>query len=306
MPFEHLHNDYLLKSGNAVWDDGIARFVRDSATVVSSWLADVDQMHCLPQFVDRFRSWIGESQNNNFAGLDSFPYAFATLGVTQSLDAYHYWVKSQSLRLRMLPGEYPYNLDVVAGFDRERDWIGTDPLSKGDAVIISVPFSATGNLPQGLDDLMDQCYAHTIPVFIDAAWFGTCGGIDIDLSHPAIVTVAFSTSKGLNCGNWRSGVAFSRIVYPVLQVQNQWNHSVHFNNRMGLLLLNNFGPDYIYNRYRNAQIKTCEAYGLTASSSIHIGIGDSNWEPFARGGGHYRINLRRAVKDMFKHGQVKE
>lgn len=305
MPFEHLHGEYLLTSGNAVWDDGIAKFVRNSSPIITSWLADVDQMHCIPQFIERFRLWIGESRNNKFTGIDSFPYAFATLGVTQALDAFHYWTKSKGLRLRLLPGEYPYNLDVVAGFDRNRDWIGTDPLAPGDAVIISVPFSGTGNVPNNLINILDECELYQIPVLIDAAWFGTCGGIDIDLSHTAIVTAAFSTSKGLNCGNWRAGVAFSRIAYPVLQIQNQWDHSVHFNNRIGLLLLDNFGPDYIYDRYRAAQIKTCEAYGLTPSCSIHVGLGDPSWKPFERGGGYYRINLRRAVKDMFKYNKVR-
>lgn len=305
MPFDHLRNDYLLTSGNAIWDDGIAQFVRKSSPIVAEWLGDVDQMHCIPRFIDRFRSWVSESRNNQFAGLESFLHAFATLGVTQALDAYHYWIKAKGLRLRMLPGEYPYNLDVISGFDKQRDWVGLEPLSKGDALIISVPFSATGNLPIGLTDLLDQCESLEIPVLIDCAWFGTCGGINVDLSHPAIVTAAFSTSKGLNCGNWRAGVAFSRVAYPVLQIQNQWDHSVHFNNRMGLLLLDNFSPDYVYDRYRAAQIQTCAVYGLIPSCSVHIGLGDPTWSNFDRGGNQYRINLRRAVKDMFKRGSVK-
>ena len=305
MPFEHLHGNYLLTAGNAVWDDGIARFVKDSSDVINTWLDDVDQMHCIPQFIDRFRSWVSESRNNRFTGLEYFPHAFSTLGVTQALDTFHYWTKANDLRLRMLPGEYPYNIDVIAGFDRDRDWIGADPLQKGDAAIISVPFSATGNKPTDLETILNDCDRLGIPVLIDAAWFGTCGGINVDLSHPAIQTVAFSTSKGLNCGNWRAGVAFSRIDYPVLRVQNSWNHSVHFNNRMGLLLLDNFNPDYIYDRYREAQIKTCSVYGLTPSCSIHIGLGDDQWSFFSRGGSHYRVNLRRAVKDMFKYNEVK-
>lgn len=307
MPFEHLHNDYLLNTGNAVWDEsGIAQFIKQSAPIVESWLGDVDQMMCTPQFISRFQSWIGESELNRFTGLDSFPHVYAALGATQTLDSYHYWIKTQGLRLRLMPGEYPYNLDISCGFDRDRDWIGADPLATGDAVLISVPFSATGNRPEGLDDLLDQCERLKIPVLIDCAWFGTCGGIDIDLSHPAIVTAAFSTGKALNCGLWRSGVAFTKIEYPALKVQNQWNHSVHFNNRMSLLMLDNFGPDYMYKRYREAQIKTCEVYGLTPSCSVHIGIGDPSWEPFARGGGHYRVNLRRAIRNMFERGRVRQ
>ena len=102
-------------------------------------------------------------------------------------------------------------------------------------------------------EMFDQAYQLNVPVFVDMAWFGTCKGIDIDLSHPAIQEVAFSTTKGLCTGNYRSGIRFSRhgtIEYDSdkrkdrLALQADWSHGCHLNARISLELMHNFSPDH--------------------------------------------------------------
>ena len=51
-------------------------------------------------------------------------------------------------------------------------------------------------------------------MLVDCAWFGTCFDIDINLDEP-IQMVAFSTTKGLSCGNWRSGITFHVLTKAV-------------------------------------------------------------------------------------------
>jgi hypothetical protein len=84
-----------------------------------------------------------------------------------------------------------------------------------------------------MESMLDEAYELRIPVFVDMAWFGTCKNIDIDLSHPAIEEVAFSTTKGLCTGDYRSGIRFSHhgiIDYTSqarkdrLALQSDWSH----------------------------------------------------------------------------------
>ena len=35
--------------------------------------------------------------------------------------------------------------------------------------------------------------------------------LEADLNRDCVKMVAFSTTKGLSCGNWRSGIVFSRL-----------------------------------------------------------------------------------------------
>ena len=66
-------------------------------------------------------------------GLDTFNYRFPSVGVTQSLDEFHYFIFEHGLKLRMFKGEYPYNRDVHP-FEWN-DFIDNRPLEKGDAVV---------------------------------------------------------------------------------------------------------------------------------------------------------------------------
>ena len=61
------------------------------------------------------------------------------------------------------------------------------------------------------------------------AWFGTCWSIHVKLDRHCIKQVAFSTTKGLSCGNWRSGIVFSKIDFGSLAVQTEWQHGIHLN-----------------------------------------------------------------------------
>ena len=212
--------------------------------------------------------------------------------------------------MRMFRGEYPYNRDVHPW--SYEDFIDDKPLEKGDAVIISCPFSGTGSVHQKMLEMFDEAYQLNVPVFVDMAWFGTCKGIDIDLSHPAIQEVAFSTTKGLCTGNYRSGIRFSRhgtIEYDSdkrkdrLALQADWSHGCHLNARISLELMNNFSPDHQWNKYNKAQQQVCEAYALTPSNCIHIALGDRQWEQFHRDKLYNRVNIGRAVKRVYEQKQ---
>lgn len=293
---DHLFDSYLGRTGNGVWDHQIAKYVQER---IGDWVQDIDGLHCREEFIDEFQRWIESSTLNRFTELHTFDHRYATLGATQALDSFHYEAKASGGRIKLLWGEYPYNYDVA-----DEASYGDD-LVKGDWLIMSVPFSASGAKHPQFEQKLNEALIKGVPVLVDCAWFGTCGNIEIDFSHPGISAVTFSTSKGLSAGNWRAGVCFSRILFGHLAVQNAWDHSVHLNNRISLELLRKFGPDYVYTKYRKAQEAVCEVYGLVPSNCVHIGIGGAGWEHFHRGengNGWNRVNIRNAVRDMYKTG----
>jgi len=264
-------------------------------------------LRCEKEFVDFYPKWIESSELNNVKGLDRFSFRFPSVGVTQSLDEFHYFILEQGLRLRMFRGEYPYNRDVHPWtYD---DFIDDKPLEKNDAVIISCPFSGTGAKHDKMESMLDEAYELRIPVFVDMAWFGTCKNIDIDLSHPAIEEVAFSTTKGLCTGDYRSGIRFSHhgiIDYTSqarkdrLALQSDWSHGCHLNTRIGLELMTHFSPDHQWNKYHKAQQKVCESYGLTPSNCVHIALGDDQWKQFHRDKTYNRVNIAKVVKRVYE------
>ena len=199
----------------------------------------------------------------------------------------------------MYRGEYPYNRDCTA-FDWEKDFIDDQPLRSGDAVLISLPFSGSGDVHPQWDGLLAACEKLEIPIFVDCAFFGTCGGVQVDLNHPNILFVAFSTTKGLSCGSYRSGILFSKEPGGHLSVQTQWHHGIHLNSSIGLYLMKNYSPDYLYNKYRSAYIKACEHFELAPTKCVHLALGNQDWDAFTRDGVFNRVGMRNAVKAQFK------
>lgn len=303
-----LNRELLSKSGNSVYNDETRLFL---AANVQSWFQDpkaFSLMVDLEGFVSDFRKWILSSKSNRVLGLESFEVACVSLGVTQALDQFHADLLLNGRRLRMLRGEYPYSREVHP-FSTENDFIDDHPIIKGDAVVMSCPFSATGDIHPRMNEILDTCEKLKVPVFLDLAWFGTCGGLTIDLRHPAIQSVAFSLTKGLTCGNYRSGVRWTRRREDLspkdrLLLQHRWNHSIHLNLKIGRELMKNFGPDTQFEKYRKAQLEICETFELQPSPCVHIATSmDPIWNEFNRDGYVNRINLRDAIKKHLSFGQ---
>ena len=297
-------NTEFKRHGNSLYNKEFLSFILENNIINKSLEKGV---RCEQEYVEEYTKWIQSSKINNVKGLDRFNYRFPSIGVTQSLDEFHYFMLEQGLKLRMFRGEYPYNRDVHPwSYD---DFVDDKPLAKGDALIISCPFSGTGSVHSKMSETLDEAYELRVPVFVDMAWFGTCKGIDIDLSHPAIQEVAFSTTKGLCTGDYRSGIRFSRhggIEYEStkrkdrLALQADWSHSCHLNNRIGLELMRKFSPDHQWNKYNEAQKQVCESYGLTPSNCIHIALGDRQWEQFHRDQKYNRVNISKVVKRVYE------
>jgi hypothetical protein len=290
------------KAGNSVWHGPYLDHLKEYffpninvATITDE--ADI--------FLELYPEWIASSKLNSFRNLSDFPYRFVSLGVTQSLDWWHYYCAINNLRIRMFRGEYPYNRDAMLEDWTSNRYIDDRPLQRGDAVIISVPFSGSGRKHPRWKELMDTCNELDIPVFVDCAWFGTCFDIEVKLNHPCIKMVGFSTGKGLSCGNWRSGIVFSRIYDCSMQIQTEWKHGIHLNVAIANELMRNFSPDTVAKKYLDSHKAVCEHYGLETTNTIHIAVAPNTeeWYEFTRDDAFNRVNIRDAIKRHIKTGE---
>jgi hypothetical protein len=284
----------FIKSANSIYDDVFRDFLVESGEVqrLMSNFENIDQQD---QFLTFYPEWIQSSRLNRISGLETYPYRFVSLGCTQALDEFHYWCALHKRRIRVFKGEYPYTRDCIA-FNWDRDFIEQESLKTGEAVIVSAPFSGSGQVHERWGWLLETCQKLDIPILVDMAFFGTCWGINLDLSHPAIQAVVFSTTKGLACGNYRSGIVFSRRESGHLAVQTQWHHGIHLNVSLGLALMREFSPDYLVDKYRNAYREVCEAFDLMPTSCVHLALGGDKWHEYHRDGVFNRVGVRNMVK----------
>lgn len=291
-------------SGNSIWNNPFYEHLIENyfskIQVDTGFQVEVDE------YLEAYPKYIASSKMNSFTGLENFPYRFVSLGTTQGLDWWHYYCMANGYRMRMFKGEYPYNRDVLLEEEwRNKRFIEETPLQKGDALLISLPFSGSGGKHPQWDETMKQCYKLDIPVFVDCAWFGTCYDLEVHLDLECIKMVAFSTTKGLSCGNWRSGIVFSRINEGSLAVQTEWYHGIHLNVGLANCLFKEFTPDAIPKKFKESQHAVCEHYGLQPTNTIHIGQAPmtEEWKRFSRDGEYNRVNIRKAVKHYKSKGE---
>jgi len=302
--FSHLFGNYLGTTGNSAKVRKFRNYVKDLLLSENIFAQSLDVQD---EFLLFYPEWIKSSKLNTVDGLDTFPFKFVSLGTTQTLDWFIFNALQEKRTLRLFKGEYPYNRDIF-NFDFKRDFIDDRPLQEGDSVIISSPFSGTGNMHTDYTDLMATCSNLNIPVMVDCAWFGTCYDMNIDLDWDCIKVVAFSTTKGLNTGDYRAGIAFSKWNYGPLAVQTEWHHGIHLNLYLSLALMKQFSPDTVPEIYKDIQKEVCFYYNLVPSKTVHIASSvsvDPDWKCFIRDGLYSRVNIKDILLDCYeeKHWQ---
>lgn len=303
--FQHLYDDYLIRPANSIQHPPFrTHFIgHEMFDKIFKLEQPIDVQD---EFLDEYPKWIAKSKLNSFTGLETFPHKFVSLGVTQAIDDFILFCFKKGLKLKMFNGEYPYARES-SQVDWSKEAIDAHGVKAGDAVIISCPFSATGDKHPMWTLLMSECNSKGIPVFVDCAFFGTCRDITVSFDEPCIDTVAFSPTKGLNCGSFRTGIAFTKRSGAdcTLDILTHWHHGVHMHTAMALDLMKTFGPDTIPNAYTETQKQVCDHYGLTPTKTMHLALGGHGWEYFTRDGICNRIGIRIPVAELAKGRELR-
>lgn len=251
----------------------------------ASWIAK--------KFLDRYRTWIESSQNNQVKGLDLFPYADFTQGCTESFT--QFYLKYAHKRFRIFKGEYASHLSHFQFLNW--CWIEDEPLRFNDVVIISLPFANSGR-----DKLYKQtlkiCELEGLPILVDCCWFGTCADIDFDFSSPAIKQITFSLSKTFPVSRLRIGARFSKTdLNDGITDLNKVDYVNRYSAYVGYALLTAFSPDYIFDKYRSKQISLCSELDVNPSNVVSLATSyDEKWNYLYRGDEEFRLCLSDSLR----------
>jgi len=192
-------------------------------------------------------------------------------------------------RFRCFRGEYLYHQLVWNHSCPEWKYLDDEPLVTNDVVVCSLPFADTGNIHLNFNkNFLDLCQSLDIPVLVDMAFFGICGQVNFDLSHPAITDVCFSLSKTFPVSLSRIGMRLcKKNLDDGLQIYNRTQYVNRMSAGLGSRLLRIISADDTFLRYRNKQLSWCKLHDLEPSDTVIFGL-DTNHRhnQYNRGSAH--------------------
>jgi hypothetical protein len=250
-------------------------------------------------FVDTYRSWM--FAGFNFTGTELYQHACFTQGTTESF-AQFYIRYRENCRLRLHRGEYFYHQMMKSlWYGNKFAWLDEDQIRSGDALLISVPFSDTGDMPENLNNILDECDRLEVPVMLDFAYLNltTVQSFDhsIDLARPCIKYIVTSLSKVFPVENMRIGIRLQKeIDEDQIYVVNEYNYNYInlLSAYVGCELMKSFASDFMFNRYRQQQLDLCAELGITPSPCYIFGIDQKNkYTEYNRGGNTNRLCFSR-------------
>jgi hypothetical protein len=272
----------------AVQDPEVIAYIKELNLTDSLWDDKITQ-----QFCNKYVNWISTTRNNTIKNLDTFNYSVFSNGTSQSFDMFY--IKNKNRRFRCFKGEYIYH--QLAWRNNWPNWkfIEDEKLDNNDAVVISLPFSNTGNTHEDYQFIMHTCDALGIPVLIDCVYFGVCANIEFDFAHKCITDVVFSLSKTFPVAHARIGMRLTRNDDDDLMfVYNKINYNNRLSAKLGLELINKYSPDYTYNKYVLQQQVLCNDLNIKQSNTVLFGLDYNNTYPeYNRGGTINRLGLHK-------------
>lgn len=172
------------------------------------------------------------------------------------------------------------------------DWcfVDQEPITSNDAVVISLPFSDTGDIHPDTLSVLDICDRLGVPVLVDSAFFGLCHGINFDYDRECITDITFSLSKTFPVSHIRIGMRLTRVDDDdSLLVHHKSCYVNRLGAGLGLELMSKWNADYNYDRWNLQQKIFCEQLGVQPSKTVIFGLGGSDWTQYNRGNDSNRL-----------------
>jgi len=248
-------------------------------------------------FISLFDNHIQSSKLNQLIGLDDFQHKTFTAGTSQSFDSF--WMKYHDRRFRCFEGEFFYH---KANWKKFHNWsyLDYDEIRKGDAVIISLPFSDYCTEHPKMKSTLSQCSLLDVPVLIDCAYYGIASGVDFDLSkYDCIKEVTFSLSKTFyNANRLRAGIRYAKdFADDNIDIMNEWGQINHISTYIGKRLLEAFEPDYTFNKFRKKQEEYCKLHNLKPTDCVSFAFGGDEYSGLNRGADVNRLCIADQIGD---------
>jgi hypothetical protein len=97
--------------------------------------------------------------------------------------------------------------------------------------------------------------------------------------------------------NYRIGIRLQKTIFEdPLYVNNEVNHNYinMLSVYLGTEMMKHFGPDYIFNKYREKQIDFCTKLNVEPTSCVYFGLDKNNkYLEYNRGGKTNRLCFSR-------------
>ena len=252
-----------------------------------NWLTQTNYFDIYDEYINTFLKWIKSTKNNSIAGLEKFKCIDVVIGTTQTFDEAYYRYRNR--QLRTFSHEYAYHSRNV-NVQHLTYENTTEQLTKNDWVIVSLPYSGTGDKNINYDLLIKDAENKNVPIVVDCAWFGTCRDIEFDFYSPSIQEVTFSLSKGIGLGSIRTGLRFSNHNDGSIKQQNDYRHLVFSNMQLGIWQMSKFSPDYVTDKYLNAYQNMCNELNMKQTKCMHVAIHNNKL-----------LGIRNLVKEYYKN-----
>lgn len=235
----------------------------------------------LLNFENAFSPWLLAHKTNSIKGLEEFEPDISQ-GSTQAFDSF--FLKHFQREICFFQGEYLYHILSCQRLNRPWSMI-TDfnQITEKMALVISVPFCDTGNVPNQFKKILDHCDQLGVPVLLDCSYFTIANKIHLDLRHECIDTIAFSLSKTFPVAHARVGMRYTRIGW---QDGQKLHKNINYNNRLtacvGLHLIQQYTSDYISVKYKPHYDYLVNLLGLSSSDTVIFANGNSDWQDYGR------------------------
>jgi hypothetical protein len=254
--------DYLeVERPSPLTDSKIEQLIQDVMTgKLDSDITDAVYTNFKKETTD----WLFKSELNQLTGFNDFKRVDIVNGCTQFIDNLY-----MQGPVQVLQGDYKYH-------HRLGNWGRTvGSLSANVPLIIAMPFPSTGAVHEQMKEILDEAQDKGISVHVDGAWLTCCRGINFDLSHPSIKSVAISLSKGLGLGWNRIGLRWTRQTKPdSVTIMNDFNMNIRATAMIGLHFIRNLPPDYLWNKHGDNYYKVCKDFNLTPTNSVYLALQD--------------------------------
>ena len=269
---------------------GGAWSIRDEESV--DFVSSIQHIHGdRSDFIHSYRDWF--SGNKKYTGLENFKQLDFSAGTTETFHMFYF--RHLDKRLRLLPGEYFYHHMMARNHFTQFKMLGDGEIEPGDVVVMSCPFSNTGNIPVDFYDTLAQCEKHKVPVMLDLAYISISDIHALDLNYECITTITTSLSKVFPVENHRVGIRMERELYDDAMVAYNQNDYVNLTSvNIGMQLIKRFDNEWLYNKYKDLQRDTCEELGIDTSSCVIFGLDTREKFPeYKRGTGVNRLCFSR-------------
>jgi hypothetical protein len=275
---------------SAVWD-------LDVLSTIKAWQTDTDIAQVLSNpginqdFLQQYRDWISRSSANRL-NLGNFPISAFSNGTSESFDKFY--LRHSRRRFRCFRGEYMYHAAAWRNYFPNWCRIEDDAINANDAVIMSLPFSDTGNEHPSMRAVLDRCDLLGVPVLIDCAFFGICRDIKFDFDHECITDITFSLSKTFPVANARIGMRLTRVDDDdSLLVHHKTNYTNWLGADLGLTLIKQYSADYNVSKWHSTQLAFCQELKIAPSNTVIFGLARDSFAQYNRGGSTNRLCFAR-------------